>query len=54
MTGPKLTEEVPKEQMRLADWSGYTDSAEKVKYLLPGTNRIFAPSCAIVIRIRRN
>ena len=35
MTGPKLTEEVPKEQIRLADWAGFTDFG--------GEGEIFAP-----------
>jgi L-gulonolactone oxidase len=45
MTGPKLTEEVPREHVRLADWSGYTDFG--------GEGEVFAPRnesdiCAVV------
>jgi L-gulonolactone oxidase len=45
MTGPKLTEEVPREQLRLIDWSGFTDFG--------GYAEVFAPRnesdiCSIV------
>jgi FAD/FMN-containing dehydrogenase len=45
MTGSKLTEEVPKERVRLADWAGFTDFG--------GEGEVFAPRnesdiCAVV------
>src|SRR5260370_25992543 len=45
MTGPKLTEEVPRERARLVDWAGHTDFG--------GDAEVFAPRnesdiCAIV------
>lgn len=51
MTGPKLSEEIPKEHLRLVDWSGFTDFG--------GETEVFAPRnesdiCGIVRYCRAN